>query len=669
MDIALKSDERYVRKLKHVRAKILRKMKLTKKMSLQGRVQRLAAVFLAASGVTFAGVQSTQDAVAQGGTRSLTIHHAHTKEQQTITYKRYGSYDAEGMKQMNWMLRDWRQDAPTRMDPVLFDILWEIYRASGSSAPIHVVSAYRSPGTNAMLARRSRGVARNSQHMSGKAIDFNISDVSTAKLRDLGLRLQNGGVGYYPNANNPWVHIDTGGVRHWPKVSRDHLVRLFPDEKTVHIPNDGRPLAGFEAARSIIEARGGAVSSGYLEIASGRATGKTLFQILFGGGDSEEEEIVPKGARGRTAVAARQRANQRVASAPVSAAPDPSDGGSAIAFFNQSSNSTSVASRIETPARLETPAAQAAIRSRPARPTPIPEPKVEEKPVEAKTPEPAAPEKAIPAKQEAPKAIAVAALPTAQKSDAASEKGRWVTVALPQRRPANLAPSGPPLVTVALPPKRPDNLESLVAEANEAKPVESLKPVQVASVGKAVTIPLPVTRPSNLPSAEAVGLRTGSSAPTAAATAPSTALGYAPVQPMQKIIPASPSAASPAASSPAAASPAVASASAPATRPAAPAATAPATATPAATIPATSPPVADATKAKDKKSLDALMSQVAISASPNRGGPVAPASVASVANRSPLAGKFENKENPKAEANGFSGSAIRPLSNGFKAAQ
>jgi uncharacterized protein YcbK (DUF882 family) len=632
-------------------------MKPTQKMSLQGRFQRLLAVFLAASGVTFAGVQSTQDAVAQGGTRSLTIHHAHTKEQQTITYKRYGSYDAEGMKQMNWMLRDWRQDAPTRMDPVLFDILWEIYRASGSSAPIHVVSAYRSPGTNAMLARRSRGVARNSQHMSGKAIDFNISDVSTSKLRDLGLRLQNGGVGYYPNANNPWVHIDTGGVRHWPKVSRDHLVRLFPDEKTVHIPNDGRPLAGFEAARSIIEARGGAVSSGYLEIASGRATGKTLFQILFGGGESEEEEIVPKGARGRTAVAQRQRANQRVASAPVNAAPDASDGGNAIAFFNQSSSSTSVASRIEAPrleTRAETPAAQAAIRARPARPTPIPEPKVEEKPVEAKTPEPVAPEKPAPAKEEAPKAVAVAALPTAQKSDAVPEKGRWVTVALPQRRPANLAPSGPPLVTVALPPKRPDNLESLVAEADEAKPVELQKPLQVASVGRAVTIPLPISRPNGLssaglPSAETVGLRTNSSTPNGATTpaaAPSAALGYAPAQPMQKIIPASPAIAATAPATPTVA------------RSSAPAATTPVIATPAA---------ADMTKAKDKKSLDALMSQVAISANTNRGGPVAPASVASVANRSPLAGKFENKESQKTESNGFSGSAIRPLSNGFKA--
>jgi uncharacterized protein YcbK (DUF882 family) len=597
-------------------------------MSRHGRFKRLVALFLAASGLSFAGVQSTQDAIAQGGTRSLTIYHAHTREQETITYKRSGSFDAEGMKKMNWMLRDWRQDEATRMDPILFDIIWEIYRASGSNAPIHVVSAYRSPGTNAMLARRSRGVARNSQHMAGKAIDFNISDVSTSKLRDLGLRLQNGGVGYYPNASNPWVHVDTGGVRHWPKVSRDHLVRLFPDERTVHIPNDGRPLAGFEAARSIIEARGGAVSSGYLEIASGRATGKTLFQILFGGGDNEEEEIVPRGAKGRTAVAARQRANQRVASAPI-AAPDTNDGGSAIAFFNQNSSSTTVASRVETPA------AQAAIRARPTRPTPITDPKVEEKPVETKAPEVAVPSKET-AKEEAPKAITLAALSPTAKVETTPEKGSWVNITLPQRRPTNLAPTGPPLVTVTLPPKRPADLESLVGTTDETKPVEAQKPVQVASAGKAVSVPLPLARPSGLPSAETVGLRTSSAAQAVANPSlpvASTSLGYAPAQPMQRIIPASPSAASPSASRPTAAN------------------------------------LESTANAKDKKSLDALISQVATASSPARGGPVLAGSATTTAGRSGPAGKFEPKDTQKTDGSGFSGSAIRPISTGLKAAQ
>ncbi len=99
----------------------------------------LAALFAVVS------VNATQDAVANGGTRSLTIYHAHTKEQETITFKSYGSYSSAGLQRLNWLLRDWRQDEPTRMDPQLFDILWEVYRASGSSTPIHVVSAYRSP--------------------------------------------------------------------------------------------------------------------------------------------------------------------------------------------------------------------------------------------------------------------------------------------------------------------------------------------------------------------------------------------------------------------------------------------------------------------------------------------------------------------------------------------
>jgi uncharacterized protein YcbK (DUF882 family) len=305
-------------------------------------------------------VGATQDVVANGGTRSLTIHHAHTKETETVTFKSFGSYSSAGLQKLNWLLRDWRQDEPTRMDPQLFDILWEVYRASGSSAPIHVVSAYRSPGTNAMLARRSRGVAKNSQHMSGKAMDFNLPDVSMSTVRDIGLRLQNGGVGYYPRANNPWVHLDTGGVRHWPKISREHLVRLFPDERTVHIPSDGKPLAGFETARAVIEARGGSVSTGYIDIAEGRATGRTLFQILFGGGEGDDEGdvVASRGKKGRTAVAARSSRNTQVAALPSDQAE-----GNAMAFFSQSNSTTSVAARQEAPA----------LRGRAARPTPLPD--------------------------------------------------------------------------------------------------------------------------------------------------------------------------------------------------------------------------------------------------------------------------------------------------------
>ena len=146
------------------------------------------------------------------------------------------------LDKLNWFCRDWRLNEPTKMDPHLFDIIWEVYRESGSTQPIDVLSAYRSPQTNAMLRRRSRQVAEHSQHMQGKAIDAHFLDVSTGRIRDIAMRMQAGGVGFYPTGNTPWVHIDSGSVRYWPKMSRDALTRLFPDGKTVFIPADGQPM-------------------------------------------------------------------------------------------------------------------------------------------------------------------------------------------------------------------------------------------------------------------------------------------------------------------------------------------------------------------------------------------------------------------------------------------
>src|SRR4029077_13142376 len=149
--------------------------------------------------------------------------------------------------------------------------------------PIDVLSGYRSPQTNAMLRRRSRQVAEHSQHMQGKAIDAHFLDVGTARIRDIAMRAQAGGVGFYPTGNTPWVHIDSGSVRYWPKMSRDALTRLFPDGKTVFIPADGQPMPRYEQARAEIEARGGNV-----QVASGGIGG--LFSWLFGGGADDAEE-------------------------------------------------------------------------------------------------------------------------------------------------------------------------------------------------------------------------------------------------------------------------------------------------------------------------------------------------------------------------------------------
>jgi hypothetical protein len=136
------------------------------------------------------------------------------------------------------------------MDPRLLDLVWEVYDRSGAKDYIHIVSAYRSPATNSMLRGRSRstGVAKNSQHMLGKAMDFYIPGVKLATLRALAMQAQVGGVGYYPTSGSPFVHLDVGNVRAWPRMSRQELARIFPDGKTMHLPADGRPLPGYDQA-------------------------------------------------------------------------------------------------------------------------------------------------------------------------------------------------------------------------------------------------------------------------------------------------------------------------------------------------------------------------------------------------------------------------------------
>lgn len=213
-------------------------------------------------GVVFAaliGVLSTIGITEAGpNERSLWIRNNHTGEETRAVFKRNGRYDPEGVAKVNWALRDWRRNEATKMDPKLMDLVWEVYQMSGSKKAIHLVSAYRAPATNDMLRRRSSGVAQNSQHTHGKAMDFFLPDVPLAKLREIGLRMEVGGVGFYPTSGSPFIHLDTGSVRHWPRMTRDQLVRVFPKGGTLHIPSDGKPLPGYQQALAAYKSRGGA---------------------------------------------------------------------------------------------------------------------------------------------------------------------------------------------------------------------------------------------------------------------------------------------------------------------------------------------------------------------------------------------------------------------------
>ena len=232
---------------------------------LAGFARQYKSLSLPRAGVHFgltsllllAGAGSVHDAAALNETRTLSFHHTHSNEDLTVTFKRDGRYDEDALKQLNHYLRDWRSQDQTTMDRHLFDILWEVYRDVDGKKPIQIISAYRSPATNAMLRRRSSGVARFSQHMLGHAMDFYIPDVPLEQIRYAGLRLQRGGVGFYPTSGSPFVHLDTGSIRHWPRMTREQLVKVFPDGRTVHLPTDGSPLRGYELARADIEKRDG----------------------------------------------------------------------------------------------------------------------------------------------------------------------------------------------------------------------------------------------------------------------------------------------------------------------------------------------------------------------------------------------------------------------------
>jgi uncharacterized protein YcbK (DUF882 family) len=201
---------------------------------------------------------STETAVANGDTRTLNLYHSHTHESIQATFRVNGAYDSTVLEKLNYFLRDWRNNDQTRMDPRLFDVIWEVYRTAGATQPIVIVSAYRSPQTNAMLRRRSRGVAEHSQHILGRAMDTTMPGMPMERIREIGMRLQRGGVGWYPGSN--FVHLDVGSVRAWPRMSYDQLVRLFPDGKTVHLAADGRALPRYAEARAEIASRGGVIS-------------------------------------------------------------------------------------------------------------------------------------------------------------------------------------------------------------------------------------------------------------------------------------------------------------------------------------------------------------------------------------------------------------------------
>ena len=152
-------------------------------------------------------------AAARPAARQLEFYNLHTGESLRAVYWEGGHYIADALDEIDYVLRDFRTGDVRSIDPALLDLVHRLRFAMACDQPVHVISGYRCPATNAMLARRSNGVAKNSYHVKGMAIDLRLPDRDLKDLRTAALTLAGGGVGYYPKSD--FVHMDTGPVRSW----------------------------------------------------------------------------------------------------------------------------------------------------------------------------------------------------------------------------------------------------------------------------------------------------------------------------------------------------------------------------------------------------------------------------------------------------------------------
>jgi len=168
---------------------------------------------LAAAGFAAATIPPAIAARRPIGLRTVALKNIHTGEHLNTVYWADGKYVPDAMKRINWVLRDHHTDEVCRIDPDLLDLLTQLQIKLRTREPFQIFSGYRCPATNAMLASMTDGVAQNSLHMQGMAVDIRVPDRSLVKVQRAALSLEAGGVGFYPRSD--FVHVDVGRVRRW----------------------------------------------------------------------------------------------------------------------------------------------------------------------------------------------------------------------------------------------------------------------------------------------------------------------------------------------------------------------------------------------------------------------------------------------------------------------
>lgn len=148
-----------------------------------------------------------------GSKRTLAFFNTHTRETLNVCYYDQCGYRPEALDKINYILRDFRSHKILPIDPLLLDQLFALKTRIRPRTPFHIISGYRTPATNSMLRKVTTGVSRTSLHTKGQAVDIRLPGYNTRRLRDLSIKLEAGGVGYYPESD--FVHLDTGKVRTW----------------------------------------------------------------------------------------------------------------------------------------------------------------------------------------------------------------------------------------------------------------------------------------------------------------------------------------------------------------------------------------------------------------------------------------------------------------------
>ncbi|RPH62304.1 MAG: DUF882 domain-containing protein [Burkholderiales bacterium] len=183
-------------------------------MPMRRRFLRVGVTAVVAGAAASGAIAMPRRASAADDIARLAFVNTHTGEKLDVVYREGQRYLTDAIAEIDRVLRDHRSGEVYPIDRGLLDQLDRLGVLLGTGAkPVHVISGYRSPATNAKLAARSGGVATRSLHMSGRAIDIRMPGVSLATVHRAAMTMQAGGVGFYSRSD--FVHLDTGRPRSW----------------------------------------------------------------------------------------------------------------------------------------------------------------------------------------------------------------------------------------------------------------------------------------------------------------------------------------------------------------------------------------------------------------------------------------------------------------------